>query len=305
MVPEELQRLFADPRAEKGRRPRRRLMIDGPLGEHAWLTGDALVDLVAARTPRVWTLAADDPRRVAAELRRRLRGTVSSRFVQEAVHLRNEDGRELRILDAELRGPLAEPVVTLRGARLFVEGPDAGTLADADDLRGGVLRLTDPDVLRRRPEAVVTIARLAARPELRLDDETRERTRAALADGALAAARMSRLHFALDDLFASPDAIEALEMLRDLSAPHPLHESAEVDGDLLRRADALLPAGADRRRMLRLAVARTATRHRVRSFAGRSVDFAGPEARAVVAAAGPARRPLWALPRAAWEDTFG
>jgi hypothetical protein len=285
--------LIADPHAEKRRR--RQDALDA-LGDRMWLGGDALVDVWAGRVPRVWTLVSDDPVALALELRRRLRGNVSSRRLQGAVHLEHEDGLKLRVLDLEGRGPLAEPVVALRGARLVLDGPRAGALLGEGvaDLLAGRLRLTDPAALERRPEAVVTVARLAVRPELACDVETTDLLRAALAADALGQARQSRLWFALPDLLAAPEAVAALELLRDLRAPAPLHESAEVDGALLRRVEALLGARGSRSVALTLAVARTATRHRVRSFAGWT-DFGGVEARAVIAAAGPERRPRWAL----------
>jgi hypothetical protein len=287
--------LVADPYAEKSRRRQRPGSIDGPLGDRVRLTGDALVDVVAGREPRVWTVVAERPGPVASELRRRMRGQVSSRFVKQAAHLaQHEDGYAIRVLDAVVRGPLADPVLTMRAAELVLDGPQAGELrGPADDLLAGTLRLADPDALRRRPEALVTLARLAVRPELTLPGDTREAARAALAAGALGDASHTDLLFALADLWAAPDAIEALELLRDLAAPAPLHESAEIDGALLRRADVLRGA-ASRPLTLLLAVARGATRERVRHFSWSRPDFGGPEARAVIAGAGPQRRPRWA-----------
>lgn len=293
--------LIANQHAETNRRRQRdrQHRIDGSLGDQVRLAGDALVDVVAGRTPRIWTLVAQDSRLVGGELRRRLRGSVSSRSVQEALLLRHEDGYALRILDAAWSGPLADPVLTLRAVALVLDGQDAGTLRGGhpeaiSDLDRGVLRLGDDDALRRRPEGLVTLARLAARPELQLTDRARQQAHAAFASGAFAEVRQSRLWFALDDLLAAPEAIEALELLRDLSAPTPLHDSARVDGDLLRRADALLPGGASRALMLVLGVLHDATRSRVAAFMRRDVRFDGPEALAVIAAAGPQRRPRWA-----------
>lgn len=297
--------IVGDPRAEKGRRAGRPPRIDGALGDAALLTGDALVDVRAGRTPRAWTLAAAEPRPVAAELRRRLRGTVSSRFLQGAALVAHEDGFQLRVTAASdpRSSSLADPVVTMRAAALVLDGPDAGTLraddpAAIEDLSAGRLRLTDSAALVRRPEGLVTLARLAARPELRLGDEARRRARAAFAVGAFAGVRQSRLWFALADLLAAPEAIEALELLQGLSSPAPLHESADVDGALLRRADALRPSGASRPLTLILAVARHAPRRRVRSFLAwwGEPRFDGPEAAAVIAAAGPGHRPRWSQP---------
>jgi hypothetical protein len=199
----------------------------------------------------------------------------------------------MRLLDADLRGPLADPVVTLRAGKLHLAD---GRLDAADDLLAGTMHLVDPDALHRRPAAVLTIARLAARPELNLDDAARAATRDALHGGALVRARQSDVWFVLPDLLASPEAIEALEFLRDLSAPHPVHEGAEIDGDVLRRADHLRRGAGSRPLTLLLAVLRNATRRQVRDFVklGIDIDFAGPEARAVIAAAGPTRYPRWA-----------
>jgi hypothetical protein len=293
--------VFADLRAEKARGSRGRTWIDGAFGDAALLSGDALVDVVAGRTPPRWTLAAVDPIVVAGELRRRLRGTTSSRRVQGAVLLENEGGLSVRVveaIDAPRHSPLGEPVVTMRALGLVLDGPHAGTLRAGHpdavaDLLDGRLRLTDDAALDGRPEAIVTLARLAARPGVTLDVATARLAATTLTSGAFARARLSRLRFPLDDLLQAPEAIDALELLQGFAPQVPLHESAEIDGDLLRRADALRPPGASPPLTLQLAIARSAYRHRIRSFVGGHTRFDGPEAAAVIAAAGPEDPPRW------------
>jgi hypothetical protein len=226
--------VLADRRAETSRSSRGRTWIEGTLGDAVVLSGDALVDVVAGRTPRRWTLAAAEPLAVAGELRRRLRGATSSRRVQGAVLLENVDGLSVRVveaIDAPHHSPLGEPVVTMRAAGLCLDGPRAGTLRAVHreaiaDLLGGVVRLTDDEALVRRPEAIVTLARLAARPGNTLDVATARLAGTALSSGAFAHARRSRLWFPLDDLLEAPEAIDALERLQGFAPGVPLHESA-------------------------------------------------------------------------------
>jgi len=158
-------------------------------------------------------------------------------------------------------GRWSVPVLTVRAARLTLDG----RLDDpAGDLAARRLRLIEPDGFRRRPEALLHLARLGCRPGWTIEPETLAAARAARAAGALAAAPVVHLGDALRPLLAAPEAVAALTLLHELAPRIPLADGVEVDEARLRAALAA-PADARVEAVLR-ALAPDASRRRIASF---------------------------------------
>ncbi|WP_210495621.1 hypothetical protein [Patulibacter sp. SYSU D01012] len=205
------------------------------------VTGEALVALRDGRTPAVVDLRWEGaPRELVRELGRRARGGASHRRAQGAVGLVLDAPPAVAVrahpaAPAPGRGVRADPALTVLTAALPLAGPvdDPG-----GDLAARRVRLADPAVLDRRPEAVLDLARLAVRPGWSLTPDAAAALRAARADGAPATARTTALGVPLADLFDAPadEAVRALELLRDLAPDVPLGPGVVVDVAALRTA---------------------------------------------------------------------
>src|SRR5690242_18253727 len=114
-------RVLSDPSADTNRGGRRGPRIDGPIPGAA-ITADALVELASGRAPERVDVVTELPLRDAVdELRRRVRGQVRPRERHGVVDVRAPEPEaqpfHVRVL------PLDEdPVLRLRGARLYLDG---------------------------------------------------------------------------------------------------------------------------------------------------------------------------------------
>jgi len=236
-------RALADPDAEgksaRVRGPQLRGAIPG-----AAVTSDTLVELGAGMVPRrVDVVSALPAHELAREIKRRTKADASVRAFQGCAELKSHFNAKrdiyLRALPQPGRGlvqqPLIEPMLTVRAARLSL----GGDLHDpAGDLRAGRLRLTDDEALTRRPEGLIVLARLAARPGLEATEATLACAIAARRAGAPGRAPNGHIGVALRDLFDSPDAAGALAWLEALAPDVPLHEGVRVDAAAVRAAPA-------------------------------------------------------------------
>jgi hypothetical protein len=236
-------RALIDPDAEGKAARKRGPRIDGPIPGAAF-TGDTLADLRCGRPPtRIDVCSALAPDELASELKARMRVDGNVRTLLGAVVLPTGiGGVEVRAVPmpgaAPARRPLQEPALTARAATLTIDGD----LHDpSGDLAAGRLRLIDPDVLGRRPEALVVLARLAARPELTVTDETSTAAIAARRAGAPGRAPRAHIGPHLRDLFAAPEVAEALTWLEGLAPDVPLADGVSVDADRIAAAIAREP----------------------------------------------------------------
>lgn len=258
--------LLSDPKAEPRRRGRRRPPeLPGAIPGVA-VTGDALADLVDGRMPgRIDLTWPGEAAALAEELRRRLSGNVRRRIWHDVVELRADASPPLT-LRVVPRGrcadsPWSDPVLTVRSARLGLDGR-------LDDPTGDLLRrhvrLADADGFRRRPEAVVHLARLGARPDWTIEPATLAAARDARRCGAPATAPVVHVGDALRTLLACQEQVPALALLRDLAPEIPLADGVEVDEDRLRVAFGA--PRAERLDAVLRALAPTASRTRIESF---------------------------------------
>jgi hypothetical protein len=262
--------LVTDHRAEHERAEKRGPSIEGPIPGVA-ITCDALVDLASGRRPSRFDLdAVGSGVELARELRRRAHGDIASTRVHDTTELRSKAGADralwIRALPPQRIGgadPLADRLLTIRAARLRFDGwlEDPGGA-----LSSGRLELTDDDALKRRPEGLLLLARLAIRDGFTLTPETREAAVAARRSGALADARLAHLGGPLADLLVQPDFVEAFEWLYALAPEVPLADGVVIDPAAL-RASSEQAAGPRRVLAILRALAPDATRHRVETFA--------------------------------------
>lgn len=254
-----------DPAAEARRQGRRGPRLAGAI-EGVAVTGDALADLIDGRTPTQFDLTwPGEPATLADELRRRLRGDVIRRAWHDVVELRTADGPPLvlRVVpnerDADDRR--GDRVLTVRSARLRLDGQ----LDDpARDLARRRVRLLDADGFRRRPDVVMHLARLGSRPNWTIEPATLAAAQEARRSGAPATAPVVDVGAALSTVLAAPEAVAALELLRDLAPGVPLADGVEVDAERLRAA--FDTASADRLDAVLRALAPTASARRLHDF---------------------------------------
>ncbi len=273
-----LLRVLRAPRAETNRTGRRGPSFAGEI-EAVAITGDALVDVLDGREPLrfelTWPGAAAP---LARELRARLRGQAIRRDWHGVAELRALDGEPLHVRlrpgggaasgpppDGSERAQVAaawtDPVLTARAARLTLDG----ALEDpSGDLAARRVRLLDPDGFRRRPAALLHVARLGSRPGWTIEPETLAAARAARAAGALAEAPVVHLGDAFQLLVAAPELVAALTLLQRLAPEVPLADGVEIDEQRLHAA-AAAPAGERAVAVLR-ALAPGATRTRIAAF---------------------------------------
>ncbi|MDO8212867.1 hypothetical protein [Conexibacter sp. CPCC 206217] len=255
----------SDPRAETGRTGRRAPAMAGAI-EGVAVIGDALPDLVDGRTPaRIELTWPGEPAELAQKLRRRLGGDLRRRAWHDLIELRAVDGslQTLRVIPhgRGAGGAWSDPVLTVRAAKLGLDG----RIEDpTGDLARRCVRLVDPDGFRRRPEAVVHLARLGARPNWTIEPATLAAACEIRRDGAPATAPVVHVGAALATLLVCAEPIAALELLQQLAPDVPLADGVEVDGERLRAAFAAPPA--TRVDAVLRALAPGASRHRIVAF---------------------------------------
>lgn len=272
--------VLRSPRTETYRNGRRGPSMASAI-EQVAITGDGLVDVLDGREPLrfsvTWPGAAAP---LARELRARLRGDVIRDDWGDVAELRTTTPPELavRVLPGEAAdarpdslptergqavtiGRWSDPVLTARAARLTLDG----RIDDpSGDLAARRVRLRDPDGFRRRPEALLQLARLGSRPGWTIEPETLAAARAARAAGALATAPVVHLGAAFELLVAAPELVAAITLLHELAPEVPLAAGVEVDEQRLRAA----AATPDRQRAVAVlrALAPGATRGRLAAF---------------------------------------
>ena len=232
---------LADPDAEGKAARKRGPQVAGAVPGAA-ITGDALVDLaggrVRARVDVVSDLAEDE---LAREVKRRTKVDATVRAFQGCAELKSHVAAPrylyLRALPQPGRGafqrPLIEPVLTMRAAQLSLDGEFRDPTGD---LEAGRLQLTDDGALERRPEGLIVLARLAARPGLEVSGSTLTSAIAARRRGAPGRAPNAHIGVVLRDLLDSPEAADALAWLEDLAPDVPLYEGVRVDAAAVRAA---------------------------------------------------------------------
>lgn len=263
---ERLLAALASPSAETHRAGRRAPRFEAAIPGVAFV-GDTVIDAVAGRpVDRLVISWPGDPSELADELRRRMRGNVATKRRYSAVQLHASEDPAVDVLivpppDAAQDGPLTDPVLSVRAARLLLDG----TVRDGSgDLAARRLRLMNPEGFRRRPEALLHLARLAAREGWTVEPATYEAAVRARAEGAPGTAPVHHLGFAAAPLLASPEAPGALRFLQDLRPDAPLAPGIAVDDERLRSA--MNAPQAERVDALLRALAPDASQRRIRDF---------------------------------------
>jgi tRNA nucleotidyltransferase (CCA-adding enzyme) len=150
------------------------------------------------------------------------------------------------------RAPLAEDLrrrdFTVNALALALGGECPGELLQAPealaDLRVGRLRVLHADSFRDDPTRLLRLARYRARLGFAVEERTAELAAAAVAGGALGAVSGARIGAELRLALAEPDAPAALAELARVGVLGALHPRLRFESELVRRALALLDAGA-------------------------------------------------------------
>ncbi|HEV3047864.1 MAG TPA: hypothetical protein VGY13_10945 [Solirubrobacteraceae bacterium] len=129
--------------------------------------------------------------------------------------------------------------VTLAGAR---RGELQGAEHALEDLAAGRLRVLHERSFLEDPTRLLRLARYRARLRLRVEPRTARLAAEALAAGALATVSRARVGAELRLALAEADAVASVEALDELGVLHAMDRRLGFDGQLARRALALLDA---------------------------------------------------------------
>jgi tRNA nucleotidyltransferase (CCA-adding enzyme) len=247
-------------------------------GGEVSLVGGATRDLLLGRAPReLDVVVAADAALLAGELAARIGGasaavTVHERFRTAVVEW---DGGRVDVAERraeDYRQPGALPEVrpgsvdddlrrrdfTVNAIAVVLGGPRRGELHAAEhalaDLAAGQLRVLHERSFVDDPTRLLRLARYGSRLGFEPEPHTAELARDALAGDVLATVSQARIGAELRLTLTEPDPVAALAALGDLGALAALDPRLRLDGELARRALAMLPEDG-RPEVLLLAVA--------------------------------------------------
>ena len=264
-LPELLERAIALPAA-------RPLISRPPSAPSVWLVGGAVRDLLLGGTPFDLDLVVEGD---AAALATSLGGDarIHDRFGTSTVTLdgftydiartRRETYAQPGALPDVEPASLAEDLnrrdFTVNAIALALAGDAAGELsavpAALEDLDARRLRVLHDRSFIDDPTRLLRLVRYATRLGFEIEPHTRALADGAISGGALRTVSGPRVGAELRLLAREPDPVRALRGLGELGLDAAIHPGFGLDdGDLARRAQALLPADG-RRDRLALAVA--------------------------------------------------
>jgi tRNA nucleotidyltransferase (CCA-adding enzyme) len=234
----------------------------------AYLVGGAVRDLLRGERSVDLDVAVEgDATAVAREVAERLGGDpiVHERFGTATVRApavtvdlattrreRYEEPGALPVVEpASLADDLARRDFTVNATAVSLSGDQLGRLHDphggSADLDAGRIRILHDGSFVDDPTRLLRAVRYEARLGFRMDDDTEDRARAAIGDGALATVSGHRIRDELMDLLGEVEVARAVARLGDLGLDGALHPALAADAELVAStALACLETGADR-----------------------------------------------------------
>jgi tRNA nucleotidyltransferase (CCA-adding enzyme) len=233
-----------------------------------YLVGGAVRDLLrGARAVDLDIAVEGDARSVGRALQERLGGQVREheRFGTATVRAEGitfdlaatrtetypEPGALPSVSPAGLPKDLRRRDFSVNAMAVALAGDDLGHLYDPcgglRDLEAGVIRILHADSFLDDPTRLLRAVRYEIRLGFRMDEDTEQAARAAIAEEAMSTVSGARVRDELMDLLAEPDVPAGVERMRDLELNRALHPALDPDPELVASASLAAAAlGSDR-----------------------------------------------------------